>query len=175
MTTLRAWTPQQAADWIWEHNDRFQELGGNLAHLKIRARDVAERARAAGQHERADQAARAVDAIDALIGRWRWAADQMRWVVERVPGMGLGAWIIPVAVSAVALVIVVVGIKVLSDYENANRLIDLLESGQLSPEQAKRLGLDVSPELFNVGAGGWFLVAGAVAAFWYTGRRRRAA
>lgn len=168
---LAGWSVQDAVEWIRDHYVAFQELGGRIVGLQARAADVEAQARTTDP-DRADAAAVAAASLDGLRDRWRWAADQMRWVAEHVPGLGLGQFIVPIVVSSVALVVVVAALKVMKDYDAASRVIDLLEQGRLSVDQAKALGLDVSGTPFVSFGGGLTLAVVLAGAAWWWGRSR---
>jgi len=170
--TLAPSPAQAAADWIHANYARFMSLGARISNMRARTAAVQDAANVGGARDTLDAADELQRSLGALYARWRWTADRVRWVADRIPGVGLG-WIIPVAVSAVAIAVAGVAALLMRQADNAEEALRLLEEGVLTPEQARAIGLDLggSP-LFSFGAGaGTALVAGAALYFWL-GRRR---
>lgn len=165
---------QEAVQWIHEHYFHFMELGARIRTLQSRAAAVLADAQRQLDPDRQDAAGEVSSGLEALMRHWADFAGRMRWIVERIPGLGLGSWIIPVAVSAVALFVAGGAAIIMRHADQAERALDLLEQGVLSPEEAHLLGLDLSgPSLFGFSAGaGTALVAGGV--LWWMLRRRSA-
>jgi len=163
---------QRALDWVHEHYQTFLDLGPRLVELQHRAAAVELDAAGAGDEERADTAATVVASLRSIRGRWEWSAGKLAWIVSQV--QGLGAWIIPVAVSAVALVVVGVAATVMYQSGQAERVLDMLETGELTVHEARELGLDVGGSPFvTFSAGAGVAVVAGVAWWLWRGNRSR--
>lgn len=165
---------QDAVQWIHEHYQRFLALGARIANMQARAAAAQDAADSAADYERARAADEIAGALQRLRARWAWTADRFRWIAEHVPGLGLGVvWIVPVAISAVAIVVAAGAALLMRQADLAEDALRMIEEGSLTPEQARGLGVDISGSpLFGFGGGfGTAIVAGAALYFWL-GRRR---
>lgn len=165
---------QDAVNWIHTHYRDFMALDGRITSDRARAVRVLLDAEDAEQLERAATARHAIAQLDSIYDAWSWAKQRVAWVASKIPGVGMGAWVVPLAVSAVALVAAAAAASVLYRLHQQERLIDLLEEGSISVADARALGVDVGASLVEITPGvGIALLAGAAGFIWWRQRGRR--
>lgn len=165
---------QDALQWIHDHYHAFMALDDRIRSDRARAARVAVDAEDAGQLERAATARHAIAQLNSIEEAWRSASSKMAWVASKVAGVGLGAWIVPVVVSSVALVAAAAAGTVLYRLSQQERLIELLEEGSITVDDARALGVDVGAPLVEISPGlGLALLAGAAGFVWWRQRGRR--
>lgn len=165
---------QKALDWIHAHVEQVYRAGGRILAVLASAEDLAIDARGAGDLETAVRAERLARDADDLYPAWERARAMVQWVTDRVPGLGLGAWVVPVLVATAALGAAAYAATVLARLELQERALEALEKGTLTPAEARELGLDLGGAAFpglSVGFGVGTLVAvGAGAWLWSRSR-----
>lgn len=157
--------------WIRGKVQEFYLLPAKIGADKARARRMLDILRARGDLQGAAQVEAALQELTQVQVRWNATAAKLAQLTEALGAAGVQLGVVPVAVLVLAGTVAALMAGVFFSYLKQRDLLNAIEAGTLTPEEAARL----RPSAFGVdlGLGTLALVAGG--AFLLLRKRRRGA
>lgn len=148
-------------DWIRGKVQEFYLLPAKLGADKARARRMLDILRARGDLQGAGQVEGALQDLSQTQIRWNETAGKLAQLTEALGAAGVQLGVVPIAVLVLAGTVAALMAGVFFSYAKQRDLLDAIESGTLTPEEAARL----RPSPFGLELGGLgtlALIGGAV-------------
>lgn len=126
-----------AANYIKSKVREFNKLGSKLHARQMEAADVARTIQARGGD--ASNALQSVQEFSALKMDWADVKAKLDSLIEKVPGLGAIPIATALAYSAVLIAVATAIALILRKANTAEKALDLVEKGELTPEEARRI------------------------------------
>lgn len=136
-----------AAQWIRDRWNEFLGLYPSLLDLQHRAAVVAARALQEGDQETHDLAKAAVQRLADVVRVHQAAVAKFEELGAMVPGLtqGLSGIVVPLAAAAAVVALAATVAYVFSRESAEQRIVQMLEAGQLTTDEADRILSQVGP------------------------------
>ena len=149
--------------WLLAIRETLLSLGAQIADLQHRAAVVSAEAGRQGDAQLQGIARDSVVALGALRLAWGSVRDKYDELADMVPG--LGALIVPLAYAAVAVAVAGAAYGIFRRYNAQERIVELLEAGQITPAEAAALMDEAGSSPLVAGGFGALGGAGLAVAF----------
>lgn len=141
-----------AARAIQSDSRKFRNHGAKLRALMQRAARAKLAATAAGDEDKATQAGALVVSLGRLNHDWGQARDRLDSLLDKIPGLGIP--VIPIVYGATAIALAGTMAAIFRRTTAQERLLRLIETEQLTPAEAERLGIEADAGTGPLALGG---------------------